>query len=175
MNKWDIVPGKGNNTLAEFEKEIRAQLRPLSWATITFTSAVTGAAPLARSCMLALRRNLSSQCICCHMAGPSISVHSALGDLTGMPVTHWQAVLLPLKARVQRAKNSSTHIRLCHTTAGHIAGCQRCIRSLVQGLKGRKAQCHCQDEEWSHLFTAQCLCQNNRRINALTGLSSPWF
>ena len=44
INKWDTVAGKDANTHVAFQKEILAQLRALSWATIVFTSATTGAA-----------------------------------------------------------------------------------------------------------------------------------
>ncbi|KAK9916427.1 hypothetical protein WJX75_002446 [Coccomyxa subellipsoidea] len=42
INKWDTVAGKDANTHVAFQKEILAQLRALSWATIVFTSATTG-------------------------------------------------------------------------------------------------------------------------------------
>ncbi len=42
VNKWDAVKGKDSNTMVEYEKEVLAQLRPLSWATVVFTSAATG-------------------------------------------------------------------------------------------------------------------------------------
>ena len=42
VNKWDLVPGKTTNTLADFEANVRAQLRPVEWANIVFTSAKTG-------------------------------------------------------------------------------------------------------------------------------------
>lgn len=42
VNKWDTVAGKDANTHVDFQKEILAQLRALSWATIVFTSATTG-------------------------------------------------------------------------------------------------------------------------------------
>lgn len=43
VNKWDLVAGKDANTHVDFQKEILAQLRALSWATVLFTSASTGA------------------------------------------------------------------------------------------------------------------------------------
>eukprot|EP00884_Botryococcus_braunii_P023684 jgi/Botrbrau1/99/Bobra.0022s0088.2 len=42
VNKWDAVQGKDSNTMMEYEKEVLAQLRPLSWASVVFTSATTG-------------------------------------------------------------------------------------------------------------------------------------
>jgi len=42
VNKWDLVPDKTDTTLADFELEVRAQLRPIEWANIVFTSAKTG-------------------------------------------------------------------------------------------------------------------------------------
>ena len=45
VNKWDTVAGKDANTHVTFQKEIISQLRALSWATIVFTSATTGATP----------------------------------------------------------------------------------------------------------------------------------
>lgn len=42
VNKWDLVPNKTDTTLADFELEVRAQLRPIEWANIVFTSAKTG-------------------------------------------------------------------------------------------------------------------------------------
>jgi GTP-binding protein len=42
VNKWDLVPDKTNSTLADFEANVRAQLRPIEWANIVFTSAKTG-------------------------------------------------------------------------------------------------------------------------------------
>lgn len=43
VNKWDAVPHKDTHTLATYQKEILAQLRPLDWATVVFTSALSGA------------------------------------------------------------------------------------------------------------------------------------
>ena len=43
VNKWDAVPQKDTHTLATYQKEILAQLRPLDWATVVFTSALSGA------------------------------------------------------------------------------------------------------------------------------------
>lgn len=43
VNKWDAVADKDNNTLAHAREELLRQLRPLSWASVVFTSAVTGA------------------------------------------------------------------------------------------------------------------------------------
>jgi GTP-binding protein len=42
VNKWDKVPDKGDRTLSEFEANVRAELRPVEWANIVFTSALTG-------------------------------------------------------------------------------------------------------------------------------------
>jgi len=42
VNKWDLVPDKNNSTLADFEANVRAQLRPIEWANVVFTSAKTG-------------------------------------------------------------------------------------------------------------------------------------
>lgn len=42
VNKWDAVRGKDSNTMVEYEKEVLAQLRPISWASVVFTSATTG-------------------------------------------------------------------------------------------------------------------------------------
>lgn len=41
VNKWDKVP-KTDHTLADFEANVRAELRPIEWANIVFTSALTG-------------------------------------------------------------------------------------------------------------------------------------
>ena len=43
VNKWDAVAGKDSDTLARAREELLQQLRPLAWATVVFTSAVTGA------------------------------------------------------------------------------------------------------------------------------------
>ncbi len=42
VNKWDQVPDKGDRTLSDFEANVRAELRPVEWANIVFTSALTG-------------------------------------------------------------------------------------------------------------------------------------
>lgn len=42
VNKWDAVPAKTGTTLADFELNVRSQLRPVEWANIVFTSAKTG-------------------------------------------------------------------------------------------------------------------------------------
>lgn len=42
VNKWDAVPDKTNTTLADYEANVRAQLRPVEWANVVFTSAKTG-------------------------------------------------------------------------------------------------------------------------------------
>jgi GTP-binding protein len=42
MNKWDAVPERGPGTVAEYEAEARAQLRPIEWAGLTHASAATG-------------------------------------------------------------------------------------------------------------------------------------
>ncbi|KAK9803201.1 hypothetical protein WJX73_002761 [Symbiochloris irregularis] len=41
VNKWDAV-AKDTHTMAEYQKELLAQLRPLSWAPVVFTSATSG-------------------------------------------------------------------------------------------------------------------------------------
>jgi len=42
VNKWDKVTDKGDRTLSDFEANVRAELRPVEWANIVFTSALTG-------------------------------------------------------------------------------------------------------------------------------------
>lgn len=42
VNKWDAVQGKTQSTLSETELNVRAELRPVEWANIVFTSAKTG-------------------------------------------------------------------------------------------------------------------------------------
>ena len=42
VNTWDKVPDKGDRTLSDFEANVRAELRPVEWANIVFTSALTG-------------------------------------------------------------------------------------------------------------------------------------
>jgi GTPase len=42
VNKWDAIAGKTATTLAEYEANVRAELRPVEWANIVFTSAKTG-------------------------------------------------------------------------------------------------------------------------------------
>ncbi|KFM22528.1 GTPase Der [Auxenochlorella protothecoides] len=42
VNKWDAVAGKGAASLAEFETNVRAELRPVEWANMVFCSATTG-------------------------------------------------------------------------------------------------------------------------------------
>ncbi|KAL4446309.1 hypothetical protein ABPG77_003116 [Micractinium sp. CCAP 211/92] len=42
VNKWDTVPIKTDKTLADYEADVRAQLRPIEWANIVFISAKTG-------------------------------------------------------------------------------------------------------------------------------------
>ena len=42
VNKWDAVPVRTSAALSEFEAGVRAQLRPVEWANIVFTSAKTG-------------------------------------------------------------------------------------------------------------------------------------
>lgn len=42
VNKWDAIPMKENNTLSDFEANVRAQLRCIEWANVVFTSAKTG-------------------------------------------------------------------------------------------------------------------------------------
>lgn len=41
VNKWDKIP-KTDTSLADFEANVRAELRPVEWANIVFTSALTG-------------------------------------------------------------------------------------------------------------------------------------
>ena len=40
--QWDAVPTKDTHTLATYQKELLAQLRPLDWASVVFTSALSG-------------------------------------------------------------------------------------------------------------------------------------
>ena len=54
VNKWDAVAGKDSDTLARAREELLQQLRPLGWATVVFTSAVTGARPARCPCMCGL-------------------------------------------------------------------------------------------------------------------------
>ncbi|PRW61158.1 GTPase Der [Chlorella sorokiniana] len=42
VNKWDTIPVKTDKTLADYEADVRAQLRPIEWANIVFISAKTG-------------------------------------------------------------------------------------------------------------------------------------
>jgi GTP-binding protein len=42
VNKWDKIPAKTDHTLSDFEANVRAELRPVEWANIVFTSALTG-------------------------------------------------------------------------------------------------------------------------------------
>jgi GTP-binding protein len=42
VNKWDAIPAKTGTTLSDFEANVRAQLRPVEWANVVFTSARTG-------------------------------------------------------------------------------------------------------------------------------------
>ncbi len=42
VNKWDAVPNKETNTLRDYEADLKAQLRPIDWALVVFTSATTG-------------------------------------------------------------------------------------------------------------------------------------
>lgn len=42
INKWDAIQGKTSSTLADTELNVRAELRPVEWANIVFTSAKTG-------------------------------------------------------------------------------------------------------------------------------------
>lgn len=42
INKWDAVRDKQTSTLNEYKDDVLAQLRPVSWANIVFTSAKTG-------------------------------------------------------------------------------------------------------------------------------------
>jgi len=42
INKWDMVPEKDSNTAAQYEKNLRVQLRNLDWAPVVFSSALTG-------------------------------------------------------------------------------------------------------------------------------------
>lgn len=41
INKWDKIP-KTEATLPDFEANVRAELRPVEWANVVFTSALTG-------------------------------------------------------------------------------------------------------------------------------------
>ncbi|MBV9242173.1 MAG: ribosome biogenesis GTPase Der [Acidobacteria bacterium] len=42
VNKWDAVEGKETNTVYEFERELRQQMKFLDWAPLIFISALTG-------------------------------------------------------------------------------------------------------------------------------------
>ncbi|PSC70640.1 GTPase Der [Micractinium conductrix] len=42
VNKWDTIAVKTDKTLADYEADVRAQLRPIDWANIVFISAKTG-------------------------------------------------------------------------------------------------------------------------------------
>ncbi len=42
VNKWDAVEDKGTNTIYEFERELRRQLKFLDWAPVVTISALTG-------------------------------------------------------------------------------------------------------------------------------------
>ena len=42
INKWDTVKDKTSTTVDDYKKEVLACLRPVSWAKLVFTSAVTG-------------------------------------------------------------------------------------------------------------------------------------
>ena len=42
VNKWDAVEGKETNTVYEFERELRRQMKFLDWAPLVFISALTG-------------------------------------------------------------------------------------------------------------------------------------
>jgi GTP-binding protein len=42
VNKWDAVEEKGTNTVYEFERELRRQMKFLEWAPLLFISALTG-------------------------------------------------------------------------------------------------------------------------------------
>ena len=42
LNKWDAVPERAVGTVAEYEAEARAQLRPIDWAGLAHASASTG-------------------------------------------------------------------------------------------------------------------------------------
>mmetsp|Transcript_7559 Transcript_7559/g.46495 ORF Transcript_7559/g.46495 Transcript_7559/m.46495 type:complete len:513 (-) Transcript_7559:1105-2643(-) len=42
INKWDTVEEKDSNTAAQYEKNLRVQLRNLDWAPVVFSSALTG-------------------------------------------------------------------------------------------------------------------------------------
>ena len=44
VNKWDAIPDRGGDTMGVYEKDVLAQLHPISWATLVFTSAAKGAA-----------------------------------------------------------------------------------------------------------------------------------
>mmetsp|Transcript_16392 Transcript_16392/g.49130 ORF Transcript_16392/g.49130 Transcript_16392/m.49130 type:complete len:660 (-) Transcript_16392:1075-3054(-) len=42
VNKWDLIPNKETNTLKNYQEDLLSQLRPINWAQVVFTSAVTG-------------------------------------------------------------------------------------------------------------------------------------
>jgi GTP-binding protein len=42
VNKWDAIEGKETNTVYEFERELRRQMKFLDWAPLVFISALTG-------------------------------------------------------------------------------------------------------------------------------------
>ena len=42
VNKWDAVPDKKTNTMSTYEADVLAQLHPVNWATVVFTSAKKG-------------------------------------------------------------------------------------------------------------------------------------
>ncbi|GAB4813056.1 hypothetical protein N2152v2_000102 [Parachlorella kessleri] len=42
VNKWDTVKVKTDRSIKEYEDNVRAELRPVEWANIVFTSATTG-------------------------------------------------------------------------------------------------------------------------------------
>jgi GTP-binding protein len=48
VNKWDLVPSRGQDAMREAEEDIKSQLRPVQFATTVFTSAIQGASSCCR-------------------------------------------------------------------------------------------------------------------------------
>lgn len=42
VNKWDCIQDKSSKTMEAYRTDVLASLRPISWATVVFTSATTG-------------------------------------------------------------------------------------------------------------------------------------
>lgn len=42
VNKWDCIKDKSNKTMEEYRTDVLASMRPITWATVVFTSATTG-------------------------------------------------------------------------------------------------------------------------------------